>query len=270
MIPAILEIHPLFLALGAGIITWMATALGAATVFAGRELPRRLVDWLLGFAAGVMISASFWSLLLPAMEISEEIGLRPWFPPTAGFLAGGIFLRLLDRVIPHLDPGLAQSGREGPASPLKDATLLFLAVTLHNIPEALAVGVAFGALIREATPPVLASAGALTIGIAIQNLPEGLAVTFPVRSLGYSRRQSFLLGQASGLVYPLFAVIGALVVWAVGPLMPYALGFAAGAMIFVVVEQLIPRAQQGNHRDLATSGTLVGFAIMMALDGALG
>jgi len=265
MLESLRHIHPVLQALLATLFTWALTALGAAAVFLRREPSRSLLDAMLGFAAGVMIAASFWSLLAPAIEMAGG-----WLPAVVGFLTGGAFLRLLDRVLPHLHLGFPMEEAEGPRTSLHKTVLLVLAVTLHNIPEGLAVGVAFGALAAGLPTATFSGAVALALGIAIQNLPEGVAVSMPLRREGLSPGKSFLFGQLSGAVEPVAGVIGAALVIIALPLLPYALSFAAGAMIFVVVEEVIPEAQRGGNADLATTGAMVGFAVMMALDVALG
>jgi ZIP family zinc transporter len=256
----------------AGLFTWLLTAAGAATVFAVRSIPRRLFDGLLGFAAGVMIAASVWSLLLPAIELAELRGGVGWAVGAAGFLLGGLLLSFADRLLPHLHPVAQADTAEGVSTTWRRTTLLVLAITLHNVPEGLAVGVAFGAASAGVDAPAGALAGAavLALGIAIQNVPEGLAVAMPLRGEGVSRGKSFLAGQLSAAVEPPAAALGAAAVVAVEALLPYALAFAAGAMIFVVIEELIPESQAGGHPDVATGGALLGFAVMMALDVALG
>lgn len=266
-------LSPVTQSLLAGCFTWLVTALGASIVFTTRSVNRRLLDAMMGFAAGVMIAASFWSLLAPSISMAEAQGLPVWLPATVGFLLGGVFLRLADAVLPHLHPGARLTEAEGPSTSLRRATLLVLAITLHNIPEGLAVGVTFGAAAIEmevATGATLAGAIALAVGIGLQNFPEGLAVAMPLRGEGASRLQSFWYGQLSGVVEPVSAVIGAAAVVSVRPLLPYALAFAAGAMIYVVVEELIPESQRHGHTDLATMGVMGGFAVMMLLDVALG
>lgn len=260
-------------ALLAGLFTWAVTAVGAALVFTTRRMPQPLVQSMLGFAAGVMIAASVWSLLLPALERAELQGLVPWWPAAVGFLLGGVFLRVADRLLPHLHPGLPRSRAEGVSTAWERTTLLVLAITLHNIPEGLAIGVAFAAAASQldvAVGGTLAGAITLTIGIGIQNFPEGIAVAMPLRREGVSAPRSFWYGQLSAAVEPVAAVAGAAAFTLVDGLLPYALGFAAGAMIFVVVEELIPESQQGGHADLATSSALVGFTLMMVLDVAFG
>jgi zinc transporter, ZIP family len=263
-------LDPVEQALIAGLFTWGVTALGAATVFIFKTLDRRLLDAMLGFAAGVMIAASFWSLLAPAIEMAEasSSGLPSWLPAAIGFLAGGLFLFGIDRVIPHLHMDAVAA--EGVTSSWKRSVLLVMAITLHNIPEGLAVGVAFGAAAAGLPAASLAGALALALGIGLQNFPEGAAVAVPLRREGMSRFKSFMAGQASGLVEPVFAVIGCAAVMVAQPILPYALAFAAGAMIFVVIEELIPESQTGGYSDIATLGTLGGFALMMVLDVALG
>ncbi len=263
-------LSPILQAFLATCFTWFVTALGAAAVFFFRSVSRKVLDAMLGFAAGVMIAASFWSLLAPAIAMAEESGGPPWLPAVVGFLLGGAVLRLVDRVLPHLDPGHNNYGAEGVRTSLQRSTLLVLAITLHNIPEGLAVGVAFGALSYGLPEASLAGAVTLAMGIGIQNFPEGTAVSVPLRREGFSRLKSFWYGQLSAVVEPVAAVLGALAVISVKTILPYALAFAAGAMIFVVVEQLIPEAQVEKNTDIATTGALLGFAVMMTLDVALG
>jgi ZIP family zinc transporter len=257
----------------AGCFTWGVTALGAAIVFLTRTVNRRLLDAMMGFAAGVMIAASFWSLLVPAIEMAEAQGLPTWLPAVVGFLVGGVFLRFSDAILPHLHVGADVTEAEGIPTSWRRATLLVLAITLHNIPEGLAVGVTFGAAaiqMEVATGATLAGAIALSIGIGLQNFPEGIAVAMPLRGEGISAGKSFWYGQLSGFVEPISAVVGAAAVLAVRPVLPYALAFAAGAMIFVVVEELIPESQRHGNTDLATMGAMGGFAVMMFLDVSLG
>ncbi|MGK7312935.1 MAG: ZIP family metal transporter [Candidatus Longimicrobiales bacterium M2_2A_002] len=264
-------LDPIVQALLAGTFTWSVTAAGAAVVLLYRGFSRGLLDSMLGFAAGVMIAASFFSLLLPAIEMAETTGTPPWVPVTVGFIAGAVFLRAADAVLPHLHPFLPMDQAEGVTTGWQRATLLVLAITLHNIPEGLAVGVAFAAahidLVGGAS---FAGAIALAVGIGLQNFPEGAAVSMPLRQSGVSRAKSLWYGQLSAVVEPIAAALGAAAVLFVRPLLPYALAFAAGAMIFVVVEELIPGSQQEGRTDLATSATILGFAIMMLLDVALG
>lgn len=251
-------------ALAAGLFTWALTALGALVVFLAKKPGTRFLDGSLGFAAGVMIAASFWSLLEPAVEITRELGLPAWLPVCAGCLLGAGAMRLLDWVLPHLHPGLETP--EGLKTSWGRSLLLVLAITLHNLPEGLAVGVAFGAVGTGLPGATLGSAVALTLGIALQNLPEGMAVALPIHQAGKSARESFLWGQASALVEPVAAVLGAALVLWIRPLLPFALAFAAGAMLFVVVEEVIPEAHRRGHSDLVSLSFLVGFVLMMGLD----
>ncbi len=264
------NLHPVLQALIATCFTWALTALGAAGVFIAKDISRKVLDLMLGFAGGVMIAASYWSLLAPAIEMSEGKDIPAWVPALAGFLLGGIFLRLVDKILPHLHLGLPIERAEGHKTNWRRSTLLILAITLHNIPEGLAVGVAFGAIAAGSPAATLGAAIALAIGIGIQNFPEGLAVSIPLRRGGMSRGKSFWYGQLSAIVEPIAGVIGAAAVIVAQPILPYALAFAAGAMIFVVIEELIPEAQGGDNTDLATMGGMVGFAVMMVLDVAFG
>ncbi|NIZ40799.1 ZIP family metal transporter [Entomospira entomophila] len=263
------SLNPVLAAFIGGSFTWATTALGATFIFFFKTINRKILDASLGFAAGVMIAASFWSLLDPAIAISEDLNYIPWLWPLVGFLTGGLFLRALDMMLPHLHRYMRKGEQqEGPQSTLSDKMLMIIAVTIHNIPEGLAVGVAFGAtaVFPEAT---IASAIALTIGIGIQNIPEGFAVSMPLLEEKMSKRKAFFWGQASGSVEAVAAVIGAILVIQMQALLPFALGFAAGAMIFVVVEEVIPQSQSAGNNDLATGGAMLGFAIMMLLDVAL-
>jgi ZIP family zinc transporter len=262
--------HPVLQALLATCFTWAMTALGAAAVFMARDISRRVLDAMLGFAGGVMIAASYWSLLAPAIEMSEGKGTPAWVPAVVGFLVGGIFLRVTDRLLPHLHLGFPTAEAEGVKTGWRRSTLLILAITLHNIPEGLAVGVAFGALAADLPAASMGAAVALAIGIGIQNFPEGMAVSLPLRREGMSRRKSFWYGQLSAVVEPVAAVIGAAAVVVAQPILPYAQSFAAGAMIFVVIEEVVPEAQRGGNTDLATMGGMLGFTVMMLLDVALG
>lgn len=263
-------LSPIIQALLATLFTWLMTALGAGTVFFFTTIHRKALDGMLGFAAGVMMAASCWSLLIPAIEMAEANGMVSWFPATCGFLLGAGFLWLTDKILPHLHPGLQIQQAEGLHTHWRKSILLVLAITLHNIPEGLAVGVAFGALAADHPSASLAGAVALALGIGIQNFPEGVAVSVPLRREGLTRLKSFWYGQLSGAVEPVAAVIGAALVIAMRPILPYALAFAAGAMIFVVVEEVIPEAQLAGNNDLATMGAISGFALMMTLDVALG
>lgn len=262
--------NPIMQAFLATCFTWFLTALGAGLVFFFKSINRKVLDGMLGFAAGVMIAASFWSLLNPAIEMAEASGIPPWIPAVVGFMSGGLFLWAVDKILPHLHAGFPIEEAEGIKTSWQRSVLLVLAITLHNIPEGLAVGVAFGALGANLPSASLAGAVALAIGIGIQNFPEGAAVSVPLRREGFSRLKSFWYGQLSGIVEPLAGVIGAMAVILVKPLLPYALSFAAGAMIYVVVEELIPESQLEKNTDIATMGAMVGFAVMMMLDVALG
>lgn len=270
MINWFIGLSPVMQALMATLFTWFVTALGAAMVFFFKEINKKVLNGMLGFAAGVMIAASFWSLLSPAIDLAESSGMIPWVPAVIGFLGGGVFLYLVDQFLPHLHLGLPTSEAEGVPTSWRRSVLLVSAITLHNIPEGLAVGVAFGAVAAGIPEASLAGAVALALGIGIQNFPEGAAVSVPLRREGLSRGKSFMYGQASGLVEPIAGVIGAAAVLLMRPILPYALSFAAGAMIYVVVEELIPEAQQDRNTDIATIGAMLGFAVMMLLDVALG
>jgi ZIP family zinc transporter len=266
-----LQLSPVTQALIATLFTWFVTALGAGIVFSFKKVNQKFLDAMLGFAAGVMIAASFWSLLAPAIEMTEEFSSLPsWVPATTGFLAGGLFLAAIDKVLPHLHPGFDMDQAEGPKTSWQRSVLLVLAITLHNIPEGLAIGVAFGAVAYGLPSATIGAAIALAIGIGIQNFPEGTAVSVPLRREGMSRWKAFLYGQASGAVEPIAGVIGAALVLSMQAILPFALAFAAGAMIFVVVEELIPESQLAKNTDIATLATLAGFAVMMTLDVALG
>ena len=264
------NLNPVVQALFATGFTWFVTALGAATVFAFKTINRRVLDGMLGFAAGVMIAASFWSLLAPAISMAAESGLPPWLPAAIGFLLGGAFLYGIDRLLPHLHAGFPMEEAEGIRTGWQRSVLLVLAITMHNIPEGLAVGVAFGAVGAQLPSASLAAAAALALGIGLQNFPEGAAVSIPLRREGFSRLKSFWYGQLSGTVEPLAGVAGAALVVLIRPILPYALAFAAGAMIYVVVEELIPESQLAKNSDIATLGAMLGFAVMMALDVGLG
>src|SRR5690625_1962557 len=274
------ELKTLFLELGpvtqsflGGVFTYSLTALGAALVFFTKTINYKLLDAMMGFAAGVMIAASFWSLLVPSIDMAAAQGVTEWLPAVIGFLGGGLFLRICDAYLPHLHIGLPVEEAEGVSTSWRRATLLVLAITLHNIPEGLAIGVLFGAAasgLEAAGGATVIGAVTLAIGIGIQNFPEGTAVSMPLRREGLSVGKSFWYGQLSGLVEPISAVIGAAAVVMIQPILPYALAFAAGAMIYVVVEELIPESQIRGNTDIATLGTMVGFSIMMILDVALG
>jgi ZIP family zinc transporter len=270
MVAWFLELNPIAQSLVATLFTWFATALGAGLVFFFKNIKRKVLDGMLGFAAGVMIAASYWSLLAPAIEMAEEGSLPAWVPATVGFLMGGFFLWIIDKILPHLHLGFPREEAEGIKTSWHRSVLLVLAITLHNIPEGLAVGVAFGALASDLSAASLAGAIALALGIGIQNFPEGAAVSVPLRREGFSRLKSFWYGQLSGVVEPIAGVFGALAVILIKPILPYALAFAAGAMIYVVVEELIPESQLEKNTDTATMGAMFGFAVMMTLDVALG
>jgi zinc transporter, ZIP family len=263
-------LHPVYQALFATLFTWFMTAVGAGLVFFFKTIKRNMLDAMLGFAAGVMIAASYWSLLAPAIEMAEGSDLPAWVPATSGFLAGGAFLWVIDKLLPHLHPGFPKEEAEGVSTSWRRSVLLVLAITIHNIPEGLAVGVAFGALAADLPSASLGGAIALAIGIGIQNFPEGTAVSVPLRREGLSRFKCFWYGQLSGIVEPIAGVLGAVAVIFMEPMLPYALSFAAGAMIYVVVEELIPESQLEKHTDVATIGAMLGFAVMMTLDVALG
>lgn len=262
------NIHPIIQALIAGFATWAMTALGAATVFLTKEVNRKFLDVMLGFAAGVMSAAVYWSMLAPALQIAASRHMPPWLPAAIGFLVGGACLRIIDRLLPHLQLDFPIEKAEGIKTHWRRSTLLILAMTLHNIPEGLAIGIAFGAVAVGSSSATLQAAIALAIGIGIQDIPEGLAVSVPLRREGVSRLKSFWYGQLSGIVEPVAAVVGACAVIMVQSILPYTLAFAAGAMFFIVVEEIIPESQRGGNADLATMGTIVGFVVMMILDVA--
>lgn len=271
MIDFLQQFNPVTQALFATLFTWGMTAAGAALVFMSKTINPKFMDSTLGFAAGVMIAASFWSLLAPGIEMAEQLGQVPWLSAVVGFMGGGIFMRLIDNFLPHLHPGLATNKAEGVKTSWQRSTLLVLAITLHNIPEGLAVGVAFGAVGAGLPSATIGGAFALAIGIGIQNFPEGTAVSMPLRREGMPKAKSFFMGQASGIVEPIAGVFGALFVMKMQSVLPYALCFAAGAMIFVVVEELIPESQRKfENIDTVTMATMLGFSVMMILDVALG
>ena len=269
--------NPILQAFCAGLFTWILTAIGSGLVFFFKSANRKLLDASLGFTGGVMIAASFWSLLSPAIDAVEkqhELGLTSlpsFLPPAIGFFFGAFFIYFLDKKIPHLHLFKKIEEAEGPKTELKKTELLVLAIAIHNIPEGLAVGVAFGAIASGLDIGLtLGGAIALAIGMGLQNAPEGFAVSMPMRRAGFSRFKSWQWGQLSAIVEPIFAVIGAAIVIAIYPILPYALAFAAGAMIFIVVEEVIPESQSGGNTDIATMGLILGFVVMMALDVALG
>lgn len=262
------EINPVLAAFYASVFTWLVTALGASFVFFFKTMNRNFLDAMLGFTGGVMVAASIWSLLIPAIDMSEGEGFTQVLPAIVGFLLGAGFLFALDKLLPHFHVNFKQV--EGVKSPWQKTTLLVLAITLHNIPEGLAVGVLFGAVAAGIPDASIGGAVALALGIGLQNFPEGIAVSMPLRGMGISRRKSFYYGQLSAVVEPMAAVLGAVAVGFFTPILPYALAFAAGAMIFVVVEEVIPEAQQNKNSDLATLGFIGGFIVMMSLDVVLG
>ena len=262
------SIDPILAAFLATTFTWGLTAFGASFVFFFKTMNRVVLDGMLGFTGGVMVAASFWSLLAPAIEMSEGDGFIKVIPAAVGFLLGAVFIFGLDKVLPHMHINFKET--EGIKSPWQRTTLLVLAITLHNIPEGLAVGVLFGGVAAGIPEASIAGAVTLAIGIGIQNFPEGIAVSMPLRRMGMSRGKSFMYGQSSAIVEPIFGVIGAVAVTFFTPILPYALAFAAGAMIFVVVEEVIPETQQDKNTDIATLGFIGGFIVMMTLDVALG
>lgn len=270
MLDLMQNLNPVLQALIATGFTYVMTMLGAAMVFITRDIGRKILDGMLGFAGGVMIAASYWSLLAPAIEMSGGRGVPSWLPPLVGFLCGGLFLWGIDKLLPHLHIGFTAKEAEGIKTKWHRTTLLVLAITLHNIPEGLAVGIAFGAASSGLPSATLTGAIALAIGLGIQNFPEGTAVSIPLRREGLSRLKSFWYGQLSGMVEPIAGIIGASAVLFAKPILPYALGFAAGAMIFVVVEEVVPESQRGGNTDFATIGAMIGFSIMMILDVAFG
>ncbi len=245
------------------------TTLGAAVVFVSKDFNRKILDMMLGFAAGVMISASYFSLLAPAIEMSRGGALPAWLPAALGFLAGAVLLRVIDLVLPHLHAGFAAERAEGARTSWRRSTLLVLAITMHNIPEGLAIGTAFGAAASGSPSASVLGAMAVAIGIGIQDFPEGLAVSMPLRREGMSRLKSFWYGSLSGFVEPAAGIAAAAAVGLSRTMMPYALGFSAGAMIYVVVEEVIPESQTGGNSDIATVGTIIGFVLMMILDVGL-
>ena len=261
-------IDPVLAALYATLFTWGVTALGASLVFFFKGMNRMVLDTMLGFTGGVMIAASFWSLLAPCIEMSPGEGFVKVMPAAIGFFLGAISLFALDKVLPHIHINFKEA--EGIKTPWHKTTLLVLAITLHNIPEGLAVGVLFGGVAAGYEGATIGGAVALAIGIGLQNFPEGFAVSMPLRRQGLSRFKSFWYGQMSAIVEPIAAVVGALAVVTFKPILPYALAYAAGAMIFVVVEEVIPETQQDKYTDYATMGLIIGFIVMMSLDVALG
>ncbi len=270
MVDFISNYSPIIQALFGTLFTWGLTALGSGLIFFTKEVSRKLLDGMLGFASGVMIAASYWSLLAPAIELSENLPVPSWFPAASGFLLGGAFLFAVDKLLPHMHIGHEGAGSEGPKTSWQRSVLLITAITLHNIPEGLAVGVAFGAAAAGVEAASVGAAVALAIGIGIQNFPEGLAVSAPLRREGWKRGRSFFYGQLSGMVEPVAGLLGAAATFFIRPILPYALAFAAGAMIYVVAEELIPESKREGHSDIPTIGVMLGFAAMMLLDVALG
>ena len=263
-------INPVLAALYATLFTWAMTAAGAGLVFFFKKMNRAVLDGMLGFTGGVMVAASFWSLLAPGIEMTPGEGFQKVIPAAVGFLLGALFIFGLDKVLPHLHINFKESEKEGISTPWKRTTLLTLAITLHNIPEGLAVGVLFGGVAAGFEGASVGAAVALALGIGLQNFPEGFAVAMPLRRYGLSRRKSWVYGQASAIVEPIAGVLGAWAVLTFQPILPYALSFAAGAMIFVVVEEVIPETQLDKYTDIATMGFIGGFIVMMALDVGLG
>ncbi|OOF59563.1 ZIP family metal transporter [Rodentibacter myodis] len=272
-----LSLNPILQAFIAGLFTWFCTIFGSAFVFFFKQANQKLLDSMMGFAAGVMIAASFWSLLEPSFKFAKQSSTEwYWLPTLIGFLAGGLFLRIIDYIVPHLHLSKPIEEAEGiqPQHALSKSMLLFLAITIHNIPEGLAIGVAFGAIATLGegadTLPLTLSAIGLAIGMGLQNIPEGSALSMPIRAEGHSRMKAFTYGAFSAVVEPIGAVIGALFVISMTSILPYALAFAAGAMIFVVVEELIPESQSNGNTDIATLSLMLGFSLMMVLDVAFG
>jgi len=272
MVSWFVNLNPILQATLAGAFTWACTALGSSLVFFFNEVNEKLLDTMNGFAAGVMFAASYWSLLAPAIDYAEMNGYGnfAFVPALIGFVVGGVFLRVIDAIIPHLHFGKKLNEAEGKDSSLSSTALLFLAMTIHNIPEGLSIGVAFGAIASGSGTASLASAVILAVGMGLQNFPEGASLAMPIRAQGGSKGRAFNIGQASALVEIISATLGALLVSQVTTILPYALSFAAGAMIFVCVEELIPKSQTHGNDDLATMAFIVGFSIMMTLDIALG
>jgi ZIP family zinc transporter len=264
------SIDPVLAAFYASIFTWLITAAGASLVFFFKGMNRALLDGMLGFTGGVMVAASFWSLLAPAIDMSSGEGFAKVFPAAFGFGLGALFIFSLDKLLPHLHINFREEEKEGLKSPWHRTTLLVLAITLHNIPEGLAVGVIFGGVAAGMPEATITGAVTLALGIGIQNFPEGLAVSMPLRRQGISKFKSFWYGQLSAIVEPIAAVIGAIAVSFFTPILPYALAFAAGAMIFVVVEEVIPETQRDKYTDISTLGFIGGFIVMMCLDVGLG
>lgn len=263
------DIDPVLAALIATTFTWLVTAAGSSLVFFFTSMNRGLFDTMLGFTGGVMVAASIWSLLIPAMEMSHGLSVPEWFPAACGFLLGSLFLFVLDKNLPHLHINFGGDESEGMKTQWHSTTLLVLAITLHNIPEGLAVGVMFGAASIGVDNTTVGAAIALAIGIGIQNFPEGVAVSMPLRRMGVKPFKAFWYGQLSAIVEPVAGVLGALLVIYIQPVLPYALAFAAGAMIYVVVEEVIPETQRDKYTDVSVLGFIGGFLVMMILDVAL-
>lgn len=270
MISFFVSLNPIMQAFIAGLFTWICTVFGSSFVFFFREVNEKFLATMQGFAAGVMTAASFWSLLAPAIDYAGQSNsvLPDWFPAAVGFMAGGIFLRILDVIVPHIH--MSEDHGDTTSRKLPRNLMLFLAVTIHNIPEGLAIGVAFAGAAITPDAASLSGAVALAIGIGLQNVPEGSALSLPIFAESGNRRKAFNMGQSSALVEPVSALVGAAAVLVVSQILPYALAFAAGAMMFVVVEELIPESQSGDNTDVGTMAFLVGFTIMMILDVALG
>lgn len=266
MIDRFMSLNYVLQALVATIFTWGVTALGAALVFFFKKVNKSVMDAMLGFAAGVMIAASFWSLLSPAIEMAENLNMISWLIVFLGFFTGGLLLFVGDKIFGVIDKKLKSKN----ASKIKRSLMLISSITLHNIPEGLAVGVAFGSIAYNLNGATLSSACLLALGIGLQNFPEGTAVSVPLRREGFSRKKAFVYGQLSGIVEPIAGVVGALLVIKIRYLLPFLLAFAAGAMIYVVVEELIPESQTNEKKDLMALFTLIGFSVMMILDVALG
>ncbi len=266
MIDNLMRVNPVILSLFATLFTWFVTLLGASLVFFFKKVNRNIMDAMLGFAAGVMIAASFWSLLSPGISLAEELGMNAWVISSIGFLCGGIILYIGDKICKFILKKLKKDNKDS----FRRSILLVSSISLHNIPEGLSVGVAFGSLLYSMNEGTLLTALVFALGIGLQNFPEGSAVSLPLRREGYSRKTSFFIGQLSGIVEPISGVIGALLVMKIRSILPFLLCFAAGAMIYVVVEELIPESQSNKCKDLMAFFTLIGFSIMMVLDVALG
>lgn len=271
MIEFLSNLNPVIQALLATLFTYGVTALGAALVFLFKKVNKTVMDAMLGFAAGVMIAASFWSLLSPAIEMAESLNMIPWLIAFTGFFNGGLLLYIGDKIFNHFDKKLSKKKNKenNKVTSFKRCLMLIFSITMHNIPEGLAVGVAFGSAIYGLEGASISSACLLAFGIGLQNFPEGTAVSVPLRREGMSRKKAFFYGQLSGIVEPIAGIIGALLVLKVRYLLPFLLSFAAGAMIYVVVQELIPESQSNKKKDLMALFTLIGFSIMMILDVAL-